>query len=221
MIVIWNADSPYVLPIYGQSMIICDIANLPAGVSMIGWIVLYVWMTLMRAGCCTARKSLSLIFIEDSYHWVTLLGVIKSHLWKARQLEKGHKSEKLEQISHKCSMILRSQKMVSLKVTVRITTGLINIIFGSSLMQRHCYYPTTSILCTTSMCLDVTGFSKDNMNARKDLAALYDRPLLEVKKMQREICLDHGLHTVWSRQKEKRYSSGLRNWSFQTAMQLT
>jgi hypothetical protein len=32
-----------------------------------------------------------------------------------------------------------------------------------------------------SMCLDVTGFSKDNMNARKDLAALYDHPLLEVK----------------------------------------
>jgi hypothetical protein len=32
-----------------------------------------------------------------------------------------------------------------------------------------------------SMCLDVTGFSKDNMNARKELAALCDRPLLEVK----------------------------------------
>jgi hypothetical protein len=31
------------------------------------------------------------------------------------------------------------------------------------------------------MCLDVTNFSKENMNARKDLAALYDRPLLEVK----------------------------------------
>jgi hypothetical protein len=35
--------------------------------------------------------------------------------------------------------------------------------------------------CIMSMCLDVTGFMKDNMNARKDLAALYDRPLLEVK----------------------------------------
>jgi hypothetical protein len=33
-----------------------------------------------------------------------------------------------------------------------------------------------------SMCLDVTGFSKDNMNARKDLVVLYDRPSLEVKK---------------------------------------
>jgi hypothetical protein len=32
-----------------------------------------------------------------------------------------------------------------------------------------------------SMCLEVTSFSKDNINARKDLAALSDRPLLEVK----------------------------------------
>jgi hypothetical protein len=32
-----------------------------------------------------------------------------------------------------------------------------------------------------SMCLDVTGFTKDNMNARKDLAALCDRPLLVAK----------------------------------------
>jgi hypothetical protein len=32
-----------------------------------------------------------------------------------------------------------------------------------------------------SMCLDVTGFSKYNMNARKDLIAPCDRPLLEVK----------------------------------------
>jgi predicted DNA-binding protein with PD1-like motif len=31
------------------------------------------------------------------------------------------------------------------------------------------------------MCLDVISFSKDNMNARKDLGALCDRPLLEVK----------------------------------------
>jgi hypothetical protein len=38
-----------------------------------------------------------------------------------------------------------------------------------------------------SMCLDVTGFSKDNLNARKDLAVLCDRPSLEVKKLQREI----------------------------------
>jgi hypothetical protein len=33
----------------------------------------------------------------------------------------------------------------------------------------------------TSICLDVTNFMKDNINIRKDLAALYDRPLLEAK----------------------------------------
>jgi hypothetical protein len=32
-----------------------------------------------------------------------------------------------------------------------------------------------------SICFDVTGFTKDNMNARKDLAALFDRPSLEAK----------------------------------------
>jgi hypothetical protein len=32
-----------------------------------------------------------------------------------------------------------------------------------------------------SMCLDVTSFPKDNMNANKDLAALCDRPSLEAK----------------------------------------
>jgi hypothetical protein len=32
-----------------------------------------------------------------------------------------------------------------------------------------------------SMCLDVTDFMKDNFNARKDLAALCDRPSLEAK----------------------------------------
>jgi hypothetical protein len=32
-----------------------------------------------------------------------------------------------------------------------------------------------------SMCLDVISFTKDNMNARKDLAALCDHPSLEAK----------------------------------------
>jgi hypothetical protein len=32
-----------------------------------------------------------------------------------------------------------------------------------------------------SMCLNVTGFMKDNVNARKDLAALCDCPSLEAK----------------------------------------
>jgi hypothetical protein len=37
-----------------------------------------------------------------------------------------------------------------------------------------------------SMSLDVTGFAKDNMNARKDLAALCDLPLLEAKTNAKE-----------------------------------
>jgi hypothetical protein len=36
------------------------------------------------------------------------------------------------------------------------------------------------------MCLDVIGFKKDNVNARKDLAALCDRHLLEAKPNTRE-----------------------------------
>jgi hypothetical protein len=36
-----------------------------------------------------------------------------------------------------------------------------------------------------NMCLDVTGFTKDNVNARKDLAALCDHPSLEAKPNSR------------------------------------
>jgi hypothetical protein len=38
-----------------------------------------------------------------------------------------------------------------------------------------------------SMCLDVTGFMKDNTNAWKDLAVLCDCPLLEGKTNAKEI----------------------------------
>jgi hypothetical protein len=36
------------------------------------------------------------------------------------------------------------------------------------------------------MCLDVIGFMKDNMNARKGLATLYDRLSLEAKTNAKE-----------------------------------
>jgi hypothetical protein len=45
------------------------------------------------------------------------------------------------------------------------------------LMHQECNVAKSII----SMCLYIISFSKDNMNARKDLAALYDHPLLEVK----------------------------------------
>jgi hypothetical protein len=41
---------------------------LPVGVSTVGWIVKYVWMTLMHSGYSTTRKSISLIVIEGSFH---------------------------------------------------------------------------------------------------------------------------------------------------------
>jgi hypothetical protein len=50
------------------------------------------------------------------------------------------------------------------------------------LMHQECNV-TESII---SMCLDVTGFSKDSLNARKDLVALCDRLLLEVKTNAKE-----------------------------------
>jgi hypothetical protein len=45
------------------------------------------------------------------------------------------------------------------------------------LMHQECNVAKSII----SMCLYIISFSKDNMNARKGLAALYDHPLLEVK----------------------------------------
>jgi hypothetical protein len=45
------------------------------------------------------------------------------------------------------------------------------------LMHEECNIAKSII----SMCFDVTGFSKDNFNARKDLATLSNRPSLEPK----------------------------------------
>jgi hypothetical protein len=107
--------------------------------------------------------------------------VTKSRLRKAVALEKGHQSESSEQISLKCLVNLRSHRMVDSKVTMKSATGLIKVVFGNSLMQRHCYYPHNIDLmhqeCNVaesiiSMCFDITDFSKDNINARKDLADL-------------------------------------------------
>jgi hypothetical protein len=46
------------------------------------------------------------------------------------------------------------------------------------LMHQECNVAESII----TMCLDVTSFSKDNINTRKDIAALCDHPLLEVKR---------------------------------------
>jgi hypothetical protein len=187
MIVIWNIGSTYELPICGQSMIIWHMANSLAGVSMVDSIVQCVWMNLMHSGFSTVGKSISLIVIEDSVPWVMSSVVTKSHFRKSRELEKGHQSESSDQISWKCSVILRSHRMVSLKVQQKAQLD--------SLMQRHWYYPHNVDLMhqerniaesITTMCFDVTGFSKDNINAWKDLSALCNHHSLEPRRTTKE-----------------------------------
>jgi hypothetical protein len=60
---------------------------------------------------------------------------------------------------------------------------------GSKVMTKS----TTSII---SMCFDVTDFLKHNVNARRDLVALCNRPSLEPKINAKEKLKNHGLHTV-------------------------
>jgi hypothetical protein len=64
-----------------------------------------------------------------------------------------------------------------------------------------------------SMCLDVTGFTKDNVNARKDLATQCDRPSMEAKpnargKLRRPKA-PYYLKPI-KRKEELRYLGGLR-----------
>ena len=60
------------------------------------------------------------------------------------------------------------------------------------------------------MCLDITGFMKDNMNARKDLAALCDHPSLGAKtNAKRNLSRPRALYCL--KPAGKRYLSGLRH----------
>jgi hypothetical protein len=45
-------------------------------------------MTLMHLGCSTARKSCSLIFIEDSFHQIIHLGMTHDHFLKGKTIRK-------------------------------------------------------------------------------------------------------------------------------------
>jgi hypothetical protein len=59
-----------------------------------------------------------------------------------------------------------------------------------------------------SMCFDVTGFSKDNVNARKDLTALYNCPSLEPKiNAKRNLKRPRALYLL-KPAKRKRYLGG-------------
>jgi hypothetical protein len=62
-----------------------------------------------------------------------------------------------------------------------------------------------------SMCLDVTDFIEDNVNARKDLAALCDRPLLEAKLNARGNLKIPKAPYCLKPTERKRYLGGLRH----------
>jgi hypothetical protein len=61
------------------------------------------------------------------------------------------------------------------------------------------------------MCLYVIGFTKDNVNARKDLAALCDRTSLEAKPNARGNLKRPKAPYYLSRQKGKRNLGDLRH----------
>jgi hypothetical protein len=80
--------------------------------------------------------------------------------------------------------------MVCLKVTLKITSGHIQsglweLPFAKALILPHninlMHQERNGAESIMSKCLDVNGFMKDNVNARKDLAALGDHPSLEAK----------------------------------------
>jgi hypothetical protein len=75
------------------------------------------------------------------------------------------------------------------------------------LVHQECNV-TESII---NMWFDVTGFSKDNVNASKDLVALCNQSSLEPKRNAKENLERPRTPYYLSWQKEKRYLGGLRN----------
>jgi hypothetical protein len=62
-----------------------------------------------------------------------------------------------------------------------------------------------------SVCLDLIGFMKDNVNARKDLAVLCDRPSLEAKSNARGNLKRPNAPYCLKPTERKRYLGGLRH----------
>jgi hypothetical protein len=97
----------------------------------------------MLSGVC-----LCVSFVHNSFHRITHLEMTHDHFWKAKPLEKDHRSKKNQGKYHKNARWPEGvRKIVCLKVTVKITNEHIKVVFGNSLMQKHWYYPTTSIWC--------------------------------------------------------------------------
>jgi hypothetical protein len=102
-------------------------------------------------------------------------GVKKSHFKKARALEKGHQSKSFEQNGE--------FKGYGEKYNWTHKSCLWELPYAKALILPHnidlMHQESNVMENIISMCFDVTGFSKDNVIARKDLAALCNHPSLE------------------------------------------
>jgi hypothetical protein len=145
----------------------------------------------MHSGFSTAGQSVHLNVIKDSFLWVTNLGLTKSHFWKTRALEKGPPKWKLgADIVKMLSELKLSQngwlKGYDEKHNWTHKSCLWEHPYAKALILPHninlMHQETNIVKSIISMCFDITGFSKDNVNARKDLAALCNHPSLEQKR---------------------------------------
>jgi hypothetical protein len=160
--------------------------NLSAGVFTVGWIIQYIWMTLMHSGWSTARKSLYLICHRRLLPLNHLFRSDKQSFLKGKTVRKGSPKWKFgadimkmfndlkelengvfEGYGENHNWTHKSCLWELSYVKVLILPHKINL-------MHHEQNIAESIM---SSCLDVISFIKDNMNVRKELAALCDRSI--------------------------------------------
>jgi hypothetical protein len=93
------------------------------------------------------------IFFDCHWRFLPLSHPFKSDRWsflKGKAIRKGPRTQKLETDIMEMLDDLKESENGVFKGIVKIRIGLIKVVFGNSLMQKHWYYPTTSIWCTKS-----------------------------------------------------------------------
>jgi hypothetical protein len=146
-------------------------------------------MTLIHLGCNTVRKSLSLIVIEDSFHQITHSEMTQSFL-KDKTVRKGSPKRKLGANIVQVLDDLKESESGGLEGygenhNLTHKSCLWELPYAKALILPNnidlMHQERNIVKSIMNMCLDVTGFMKDNMNARKDLATLCNRLSLETK----------------------------------------
>jgi hypothetical protein len=146
-------------------------------------------MILMHLGCSITRKYISLIVIKDSFYQITCLGMTRLFL-KGKTIRKGSPKQKFgADIIKMLNDLKESENGVfdgySKNHNWRHKSCLYELLYAKALILPYnidlMHQERNVVVSIMSMCLDVTSFTKDNVNVRKDLAALCDRPSLEAK----------------------------------------